>query len=449
MIVLQKGQKVDLTKDDSNSTKIIVEIGWNVNSKSNFKYDLDASVFLLDGTGKCVEDKNMIFYGNPKSREEGVVHLGENRICGLDAEQIYIDLNKISVDVEKLSFTVTIHEGEKKKQFFSEIQDAYVRIVDKEKEKELLRFNLGENFSKETAVVFGEIYRYNGKWKFVAVGSGYYGGLAALCQKFGLQIDNEESSEDKNTIVETKENINKPKTDSSESKIESRVNLTKVDLLKKKVKVVLEKRNIDREKARVVTVIDASGSMANLYTKGAVQKAFERILAVAACMDDDGEMDVWFFGDKFMRAPMANVNNFEGYVQKTYPRPRIFGGVGCGNNEPNVMKDLIKKCIEEEHTSGIPVFVIFFSDGGIYKDKEISELLIQSSKLPIFWQFVGIGNAKYGVLKKLDTLKGRFIDNAGFFSLDDLDKVSDEELYERLLSEFPLWIKEAKAKKIL
>lgn len=448
MLSLQKGAKVDLTKNNPFLTEVIVGLGWKANSSSMEKYDLDASVFLIGKDGKCNGDSDIVFYGNPKGRKEAVVHSGDNSVGGRDAEQIYVDLTKIPEDVEKLSFVITIHEGEKKNQFFSQVQDAYVRVIDKSQNIELVRFDLGNSFSKETAVIVGEIYRYKGDWKFVAVGSGFYGGLAALCTSFGLEVE-EENVDNSNIVKSSKEIIAKSEENKDENKTKANVNLTKIDLLKKKVTVVLEKKNIHKEKARVVAVIDASGSMSFLYSKGTVQNAFERTLAVASAMDEDGEMDVWFFGDKFMRAPMANIGNFEGYVKKVYPSPRLFGGVGCGNNEPRVMRDLIKKCTEEQPLGGVPTFVIFFSDGGIYKDSEISKILIESSRLPIFWQFVGIGNANYGVLRKLDTLKGRFIDNAGFFALDDLDRISDEELYERLLNEFPLWIKEARNKNIL
>ncbi|MNI28611.1 hypothetical protein D3C73_823980 [compost metagenome] len=189
--------------------------------------------------------------------------------------------------------------------------------------------------------------------------------------------------------------------------------------------------------------------MSNLYPKGTVQRAFERVLAVAACMDDDGLMDVWFFASKAKRMPSVTENDYENYVKRTYPAPRIFGGLGIGNDEPIVMKDIIKKYTKEQPSDRIPTYVIFFSDGGIYETEAISKLLVESSKTNIFWQFVGLGRANFGVLQKLDDLSGRFIDNADFFALNDLDKVSDEDLYDRLFNEFPIWIKEARAKGIL
>ena len=227
------------------------------------------------------------------------------------------------------------------------------------------------------------------------------------------------------------------------------VNLTKIDLLKRKVSISLEKKKIAYEKSRVAVVFDASGSMTQLYRNGTIQRAFERVLAVAACMDDNGELDVWFFGSKFMKAKSVTERDFEDYIKQTYPGPKILGGLGMDNNEPPVMKDIIHHYVKNEPRKDMPAYIIFFSDGGIYKDKEISKILVDASKQNLFWQFVGLGNANYGVLRKLDNLPGRKVDNANFFALDDLDKISDEELYNRLLNEFPIWLKEARKKGIL
>lgn len=280
-------------------------------------------------------------------------------------------------------------------------------------------------------MVLAEVYRHQAKFKFRAIGRGFNGGLKPLAESYGVEVEEPETP-----------------SASLEEPIQE-VNLTKIDLLKKKVSISLEKKNIAFEKSRVAVVFDASGSMTQLYQKGTIQRAFERVLAVAACMDDNGELDVWFFGSKFMKARSVTERDFEDYIQQTYPIPKMFGGLGVGNNEPPVMKDIIHHYVKKEPRKDIPAYIIFFSDGGIYKDKEIAKILTDASKQNIFWQFIGLGNANYGVLQKLDDLPGRFIDNADFFALDDFDKISDEELYNRLLTEFPQWLKEARAKGIL
>jgi hypothetical protein len=223
----------------------------------------------------------------------------------------------------------------------------------------------------------------------------------------------------------------------------------RINLLKQKVQISLQKKQIDREKARVAVVFDASVSMFKLYTGGTVQKACERVLAVAACMDDNGEMDVWFFADKAKRAPSVTERNFENYIHRNYAEPSEDSELGWGNNEPEVMKDIILKYTKEDPNDIIPTYIIFFSDGGIYEQKKIEQLLIKSSSTPIFWQFVGLGKADYGILRKLDKMRGRVVDNADFFALDDIDSVTDAELYDRLLNEFPGWLKQVRAKGIL
>ncbi|MGZ7443430.1 vWA domain-containing protein [Paenibacillus sp. TH7-28] len=220
---------------------------------------------------------------------------------------------------------------------------------------------------------------------------------------------------------------------------------SKIDLLKRKVTLTLEKKQLEPIKARVAVVFDASGSMYHLYRKGIVQEAFERILAIAATFDDNGELDVWFFAKDYLRAPSVTARDYENYIARTY----TLGSKGGTNNEPPVMEDIIRRYTVEEPNVNIPTYIIFFSDGGVGQKNKIARLITESSTKNLFWQFVGLGQANYGVLQKLDEMPGRFIDNANFFALDDISAISDEELYDRLLNEFPVWIKEARAKGIL
>ncbi|HBU83752.1 MULTISPECIES: VWA domain-containing protein [Paenibacillus] len=152
-----------------------------------------------------------------------------------------------------------------------------------------------------------------------------------------------------------------------------------------------------------------------------------------------------FFAKDFLRATSVTARDFENYIARTY----TLGSKGGTNNEPPVMEDVIRKYTIEEPNVRIPTYIIFFSDGGVSQKGKIMRLITESSYKNLFWQFVGLGKANYGILEKLDDMSGRFIDNANFFALDDISKISDEELYDRLLSEFPDWIKEARSKGIL
>lgn len=190
-INLSKGQKVDLTKGNAGLTKIVVGLGWDTNKyDGGADFDLDAAAFMLAGNGKVASDKDFVFYGNLKHNSGSVEHMGDN-LTGEgegDDEQIKVNLATVPSSIEKIDFTVTIYDAEARKQNFGQVSNAFIRIVDESNNTELIRFDLGEDFSVETAVVVGELYRHNGEWKFNAIGSGFQGGLDALCKNFGVNV---------------------------------------------------------------------------------------------------------------------------------------------------------------------------------------------------------------------------------------------------------------------
>lgn len=191
-INLSKGQRVDLTKTNPGLKKIMVGLGWDVNVfDSGADYDLDASAFLCDASGRCPTEKEFIFYGNLSHESEAVQHMGDNRTGEGegDDEQILVDLSLVPSNITKIAFTVTIYEAEKRRQNFGQISNAFIRIVDEATDTELIRYDLGEDFSIETAIVVGELYKHNGEWKFNAIGSGFQGGLAALCGHYGIDAE--------------------------------------------------------------------------------------------------------------------------------------------------------------------------------------------------------------------------------------------------------------------
>lgn len=191
-ISLKKGQKVDLTKTNPGLSKILIGLGWDTNKyDGGSAFDLDAAAFLLGENGKVKSEADFIFYGNLKHASEAVEHLGDN-LTGDgegDDEQIKIDLAKVPADITKIDFTVTIYDADKRNQNFGQVSNAFIRIVDEANNTELIRYDLGEDFSIETAVVVAELYRHNGEWKFNAIGSGFSGGLAALCANFGIDAE--------------------------------------------------------------------------------------------------------------------------------------------------------------------------------------------------------------------------------------------------------------------
>lgn len=190
-IVLSKGQRVDLTKTSSGIEKIVVGLGWDTNKyDGGYDFDLDTAAFLVDVDGKVTSGGDFVFYNNLKHVSGAVEHLGDNR-NGLgdgDDESILVDIAKIPANIDKVAFTVTVHDATNRKQNFGQVSNAYIRVLNKDTNEELIKYELGEDFSVETAVVIAEIYRHNGEWKFNALGSGFEGGLVALCGNFGIRL---------------------------------------------------------------------------------------------------------------------------------------------------------------------------------------------------------------------------------------------------------------------
>jgi hypothetical protein len=214
----------------------------------------------------------------------------------------------------------------------------------------------------------------------------------------------------------------------------------KINLHKQNVAVVLEKRGLAGKRVRVKFAIDQSGSMDRLYRDNTVQDTVERLYAAASKMDDDGDLELWSFNSGVSRKPSVSMANVEGYVSKN---------IYCmgGTNYAPAMTEIIKDC--DDDNSDAPALVIFITDGDNSDHAATENVVKSASGKPIFWQFVGIGSASFSFLEKLDNMSGRVVDNANFFELNDLSKIGDEELYQRLLGEFPDWIKAATAKGIL
>ena len=190
-ISLKKGQKVDLTKGNPGLKNITVGLGWDVNRyDGQADFDLDASAFLLGANGRVPCDEDFVFYGNQSHKSGSVLHGGDNRTGAGegDDEQIAVDLSLVPANIERIAITVTIYEANESRQNFGQVSNAFVRIVDEVTGSEIVRYDLEEDFSIETALVVGELYRHNGEWKFNAIGSGFQGGLEALCRNFGVNV---------------------------------------------------------------------------------------------------------------------------------------------------------------------------------------------------------------------------------------------------------------------
>lgn len=189
-ISLSKGGNLSLTKTDPNLVRILIGLGWDERSTDGASFDLDASAFLLGASGKVRGDHDFIFYNQLRSIDGAIEHTGDNRSGQGDGddESLLVDLSKISPEIEKIAITVTIHDAQVRGQNFGQVANAFIRVVNQDNSIEIVRFDLAEDYSTETAMVFGELYRHSGEWKFRAVGQGYSGGLAAMCQQYGITV---------------------------------------------------------------------------------------------------------------------------------------------------------------------------------------------------------------------------------------------------------------------
>lgn len=189
-VSLTKGGNVSLSKTDPTLKNLIVGLGWDARPTDGADFDLDASAFLVKEDGKVRSDSDFIFYNQTKSTCGSVEHTGDNRtgVGDGDDEAVIVLLDKIPAEIQRVVFTVTIHEADVRKQNFGQVSHAYVRVLNKDTNTEVARYDLSEDASIETAMVFGEIYKHGGEWKFKAVGQGYAGGLAALARQYGINI---------------------------------------------------------------------------------------------------------------------------------------------------------------------------------------------------------------------------------------------------------------------
>lgn len=384
--------------------------------KGNAEYDF--CCFGVDGNGKLSDDRYMIFY-NQKLSPNGEISVEDIP----DGARYTLKLSAVPEFINRLVFTVSI-DGNKTMGEMNSLETKVYQSGAKDIEMTLG----GNDFSSEKAVIVMEIYRKD-VWRIGCVASGFDGGLSALLKYFGGE---EVVSDPVQEPVAAE-----PVKVSLEKKMEKAPEL--VSLVKPLV-FELKKKNLETTVARVGLVLDISGSMVPRFKNGTVQSIVNKTLPLAVQFDDDGELDFWFYGTTARKMDSVNLKNYTTAVPEDWKHLML--DLGGRNNEPIVMRMVV----DEYKDTKIPAYVLFITDGGVNQKKEIQNIITEASHLPIFWQFVGVGGKNYGILEKLDTMTGRYVDNAGFFALDDFKKVSNEELYARLLEEFPSWLEEIKRK---
>ncbi|MGW7644069.1 VWA domain-containing protein [Streptomyces bobili] len=443
-----------------------VEISW---SERGGGPDVDVSALLLTAAGKVRDDADLVFYNQPRHASGAVTHLGKRTAAGVTADTVEVDLRSLESAVARVELCASADGGT-----FGQVAALTLRLLDAGSLAELARFEMrGET---ETAFIGGELYLRAGQWKFRAVGQGYASGLAGLATDFGISVDDEPAGTAADPAASA---VRMPPPPSAPpltapspaasppppaggrlTKGEERLPVDmrkRLSLRKEQVAVSLRKSGAAGVSARVVLVLDASGSMSFLYSGGVVADVVERMAAVAAELDDDGEMQAWTFASDPARLPdlrlgelpewlrlHVRVGEMSLFRRSKKPRKGLQPGqvdmrsVGIQNEEQKVIAQV--RDYVRANPAAVPTLVLFFSDGGVYRDAAIEKELRAAAEEPVFWQFVGLGRSNYGVLERFDTLPGRRVDNVGFFAVDDIRTVPDQELYDRLLSEFPSWL---------
>lgn len=310
-----------------------------------------------------------------------------------------------------------------------------------------------EGLDTESVVIAVEMYRHAGGWKIRAVGQGYAGGLAALVTDHGIVVDADPAPvpAPDTTPRSSAQGFADHGTAGDVRAVRGEQQLSfekrqQLDLRKRAVAEVLLDKGAAGVRARVVLVIDKTGSMRRLYTEGTVRRIVERMIPVAVQLDDDGRLEPYLYAADYARLPDVTVERADAWcAEYLHLRGRHggidYGELGGSNNELPILREIIASLTRQSE----PTLVLFFTDGGFRDKSRIGALLREASALPAFWQFIGLGQAEYGVLRKLDTMTGRRVDNAGFFTVDDIDAVTDTDLYNRLLGEFPDWLRAARS----
>ena len=415
---IRKGQRLAVAQilPGAMSESFLIEV-----SITGMISEVDFSCFGIDFNQKLSDDRYMTFFNQPKTPCGSVcLSYKESRINGF-----IFKLNNLPIAIDRLVITASIDGAETMKS----MRSGFLRFIDASNQV-MGEFSFdGSDFNNEKALILGELYRKQAEWRFSATGQGFDGGLSALVKHFGGDVSDQPAMPATESDAPQKLSLEKKVAKAAPKLID----------LAKKAAISLEKNKLTDIVARVGLILDASGSMRYQYSQGKVQEVINRVLPLAVHFDDDGELDVWAFSSKSLALPAATLKNYENYIGSAKGGWKNWKMMSY-NNEP----DVITAALAHYNATDLPVFIIFISDGGVDQNAKIKSLLTNAAKLPIFWQFVGIGGRNYGVLEKLDTMAGRVVDNCGFFALDDLNTVSEQELYDRLLQEFPTWLTEAK-----
>jgi stress response protein SCP2 len=420
---------------------------------------LDLTAFVLGADSRVRSDEDMVFYNQNERTSDGVTWKEPDSASGKTRHTLLVDPSRWPNGIERVRIALTA-DGTT----FGAVSDLQARVLDSGGNV-VAEFDLSKR-DRENAFIVGEIYSRNGALKVRCVSAGFINGLAGLARDVGVDIEDEPAAPPAQASPLPSQAAPKLNLVKQLAQTPPPANAPAVDLHKHKVAVSLVKTNLDEVIFRVVLAIDASGSMSQLFAKrggssgggglfssrnrqqnqlpSVVQCSLERMVPVADLLDDNHEMEVWYFGSNPSRSDSVTIQTMEGYVDRTM---RQKNAAGYSNVEPLLMEDIIRWV--EENPSPYPTIVLAWSDGGVGNEKQIKKVLVDSSSKPIFWMWLGLGRANYGVLARLDTVQGGVVDNAGFMEIDNIEAMSDDVLYDGIFTNVSQWYRDAKAAGII
>ena len=401
--------------------------------------DVDCSAILLAAaTGKVRSDDDFVFYNQPSGADGAVTHTGKNP----GADTIRVDVSRLPSDLDRVVVAASTGGGG-----FGQLGTLSVTVSDPTTRADI-SFVITDA-STETALVFIELYLRNAQWKVRAVGQGYDSGLAGLATDFGVSVEDTPPAPPPPPPV----SLEKRRLVDLAKKLET--SNPQLLSLVKTAGVSLQKKGLGEHTARVALCIDISGSMQGLFRRGAVQKLVERVLALGLRFDDDGAVDVFAFGREGHVAEAMTLDNQHAYSTEMIRRFPLEGATYYSKAMKLVREHYFGTAVRRSQpmAASTPVYVMFITDGEPNDRGAAEEQVREAAYEPVFWQFIGIGD-RFPFLERLDDLKGRYIDNADFFSVsaDELlgsRPIPDAALFERLMQEYPTWIPQARAKGLL
>ncbi|MFB6888760.1 VWA domain-containing protein [Kitasatospora sp. NPDC056327] len=438
---------------------------------------------LLTADGRVRGDGDLVHRGRPRHASGAVAHRGREgdgtgavtgrvEVDRVEVDSVEVDLAAVEAEVTRIVLAASGEGGA-----LGQVRGLSLRLVDAGTRAGPVRFDLAAG--AESVLIGGELYRRERRWRFRALGQGYAAGAAGPAADFGISPEAVAAAVAPAPAPAPAPARTPPPVPPAppvlpappgpgrgEERLPADVR-ERLSLRKRQVAVSLGKHGAAGIVARVVLVLDASGSMAALYSRGVVAGVVERVAAVAAQLEDDGAVQAWTFATNPARLPDLRVGELPEWLRlhvRVGQLERLFGRrrqrrpgpadgpvdmreVGVGNEEQKVIAEV--RAFVRGNPVAVPTLVLFFSDGGVHRDAEIERELRAAADEPLFWQFVGLGRSGFGVLQRFDELPGRRVDNVGFFPVDDIAALPDPELYDRLLSQFPRWITAARRAGIL